>query len=193
MSTAASELSRVTRSLGQTQSREQERHVVQLYSDDAFLLDLLSRFIGGAMAVGDAAVVLATQAHHVGLAQRLKARGLDTMKPIREGRYVLLNARETLRTFMVNGWVNALHRHYRECFERGSETLLRAKIRIAVFGELVALLASRVTGLSNALTASRFAPTCREGACDEAQASPVRNPRLRLSRTEAVTHIFAGD
>src|SRR5439155_27206811 len=31
-------------------------HVVQLYTDDGFLIDVLSRFIGGALAVGDAAV-----------------------------------------------------------------------------------------------------------------------------------------
>jgi len=31
-------------------------HVVQLYTDDGFPIDVLSRFIGGALAVGDAAV-----------------------------------------------------------------------------------------------------------------------------------------
>ena len=66
----------------------QETHVVQLYSDDNLLLDALCRFIGGAIAVGDAGVVIATKAHHDGLAVRLKARGLDTAKAISQGRYV---------------------------------------------------------------------------------------------------------
>jgi hypothetical protein len=37
-------------------STGQESHVVQLYSDDGLLLDALSRFIAGAIAVGDAAI-----------------------------------------------------------------------------------------------------------------------------------------
>src|ERR1700693_5623742 len=85
---------------------DQDGHFVQLYTDDGFLLDVLSRFIGGAIAVGDGAVVIATQAHQDGLAQRLKARGVDTAKAISQGRYVLLDANETLPSLMVNGSVD---------------------------------------------------------------------------------------
>ena len=42
-------------------------HSVQFYVDDAFLLDGLSRFIGTALGAGDAAIVLATQAHREAL------------------------------------------------------------------------------------------------------------------------------
>ena len=61
-------------SIAHTPGSGQDGHFVQLYTDDGFLLDVLSRFIGGASAVGDGAVVIATQAHQDGLAQRLKAR-----------------------------------------------------------------------------------------------------------------------
>jgi hypothetical protein len=66
-------------------SNGQQTHVVQLYSDDGLLLDVLCRFIGGAVAVGDAGVVIATKAHHEGLTTRLKARGLDTAMEERLG------------------------------------------------------------------------------------------------------------
>src|SRR5271169_2206727 len=57
-------------------------HVVQFYGEDGFLLDELSRFIGPALGAGEAAVVIATEEHREGLAQRLKAWGLDTAKAV---------------------------------------------------------------------------------------------------------------
>jgi PAS domain S-box-containing protein len=120
----------------------QETHVVQLYSDDNLLLDVLCRFIGGAIAVGDAGVVIATKAHQDGLAIRLKALGLDTAKAISQGRYVSVDAKELLPRIMVNGQVDETH-----FIEIIGDLLTRARdatdckdSRIAVFGELVALL-----------------------------------------------------
>jgi PAS domain S-box-containing protein len=102
----------------------------------------LSRFIGGAIAVGDGAVVIATKAHQDGLAQRLKARGVDTAKAISQGRYVLLDANETLPRFMVNGSVDETR-----FTNTISDVLTQVRNaaddkdpRVAVFGELVALL-----------------------------------------------------
>jgi len=120
----------------------QETHIVQLYSDDSLFLDVLCRFIGGAVAVGDAGVVIATKAHRDGLALRLKERGLDTAKAISQGRYVPVDAEELLSRIMVKGRVNETH--FREII---GDLLTRARnssdckdSRIAIFGELVALL-----------------------------------------------------
>jgi PAS domain S-box-containing protein len=120
----------------------QETHLVQLYSDDGSLLDVLCRFIGGAIAVGDAGIVIATKAHHEGLAARLKARGLDSANAISQGRYILVDAEEALPRILRNGQVDET------LFNQiTGELLMRARAatdckesRIAVFGELVALL-----------------------------------------------------
>src|SRR6202162_2317939 len=148
-------------SIAHTPGSDQEGHFVQLYTDDGFLLDVLSRFIGGAIAVGDGAVVIATRAHQDGLAQRLKARGIDTTKEISQGRYVLLDANETLPRLMVNGSVDETR-----FMNTISDALTQVRnaaddkdSRVAVFGELVALLwadgesleALRVEGLWNNL------------------------------------------
>lgn len=117
-------------------------HLVQLYSDDSFLLEVVSQFVSGALALGDSAVVIATGTHREGLPYRLNARGVDADKVIRQGRLILLDAEEVLSKFMVNGAADE------ELFARFvSEVLLRARnaslnhdSRIAVFGELVALL-----------------------------------------------------
>src|SRR5690349_22888654 len=78
-------------------------HSVQFYEDDSFLLDELSRFIGAALGAGDAALVIATQAHCEELARLLTARGLNLARPIAQGRYVVLDAAETLAKFMRHG------------------------------------------------------------------------------------------
>ena len=75
-------------------------HAVQFYSEDKSLLDELSRMIGTALGAGDGAIVIATKAHRDGLAQRLQALGLDTARAIEQGRYVVLDAAETLAKFM---------------------------------------------------------------------------------------------
>jgi PAS domain S-box-containing protein len=129
-------------SLAYTPSHDHDGHVVQLYTDDGFLIDVMSRFIGGALAVGDAAVVVATASHRTELERRLSAQGLDTAKATLQGRYVTLDASETLPRFMVNGSVD--ERRFNDIFD-GVLTQARSAIdgedcRIAVFGELVALL-----------------------------------------------------
>jgi PAS domain S-box-containing protein len=143
MSTATSSPSiELIPSLAQTPSHDHDGHVVQLYTDDGFLMDLLSRFIGGALAVGDGAVVVATASHRRELQRRLSARGLDTAKAALRGRYVTLDASEILPKFMVNGSVDE------SCFDdifdgvltQVESTLDGDGCRTAVFGELVALL-----------------------------------------------------
>src|SRR5438552_178320 len=127
---------------GQSLGREKGGHAVQLYSDDAFLLEILTGFIGGALSAGDGALVVATRAHADSLEQRLRQRGLDTGMAIRQGRYIVLDARELLPRFMVNDSVD--ERRFTEVI-RTALTQIRdagpqANRRIAVFGELVALL-----------------------------------------------------
>src|SRR5713101_7047413 len=119
-----------------------DTHLVQLYSDDGLLLDVLCRFIGGAIAVGDGGVVIATKAHLDGLGARLRARGFDTATAISHGRYVPVDAEETLPRIMANGQVDETR--FNEII---GDLLTRARTaadcpdsRIAVFGELVALL-----------------------------------------------------
>jgi signal transduction histidine kinase len=116
-------------------------HSVQFYADDSFLLDGLSRFIGTALGAGDAAIVVATQAHREALERRLQARGLSTAKSIRQGRYIILDAAETLQKFMVEGFPDAAR--FREVL---SNVVVRARgaveqgARVVAFGEMVALL-----------------------------------------------------
>src|SRR2546423_6971579 len=82
-------------------------HSVQFYSDDTFLLDETSRFIGSALGAGDAGLVIATQAHREGLARRLGAHGLDPAHARTQGRYVAMDAATTPATIMRDWWPGA--------------------------------------------------------------------------------------
>jgi len=82
---------------------DRNAHMTQFYTDETFLLDELSRFIGAALVAGEAAVVIATKAHRDGLSQRLHSRGLELAPAISQGRYIALDAAETLAMFMVDG------------------------------------------------------------------------------------------
>ena len=114
-------------------------HVVQFYESDAFLLDAVGEFIGTGLRAGDAGIVVATEAHREGLEDRLRAYGVDVVVAREGGRYVALDATETLSQFMVEGAPNP---------ERFAGVLggmvARAAAggrRVRIFGEMVALLA----------------------------------------------------
>jgi PAS domain S-box-containing protein len=117
-------------------------HVVQFYSDDSFLLEGLSRFIGSALGAGDAAIVIATEAHRNELTLRLQALGLDTVRSSKQGRFISLDAAETLSKFMVDGWPDEarFEQTIGGVLRRVTSAVRGAQPRVAAFGEMVALL-----------------------------------------------------
>ncbi|HEY2459560.1 MAG TPA: PAS domain S-box protein [Candidatus Acidoferrum sp.] len=120
-------------------------HVVQFYTDDSFLLDALSRFVGTALGAGDAAVVIATKAHRQGLAERLKSRGLDIPAITKSGRYTALDASETLAKFFIDDQLDSalFTEIIGGTIERATAAAEGESPRVVAFGEMVALLWQR--------------------------------------------------
>src|SRR5262249_37270233 len=81
----------------------QSTHSAQFYEGDAFLIDAMGRSIGPALEAGEGAVVIATEAHRRQLTERLTTRGLSVSNLLSEGRFVSLDAAETLSKFMSEG------------------------------------------------------------------------------------------
>lgn len=121
---------------------EHHAHVVQFYTDDRFLLDELSHFIGAALAAGNSAVVIATKGHENNLSERLTSQGVDLAKAVADGRYVVLDAAETLARFMVGGLPDALR--FAEILggviARAASAATDENHRVVAFGEMVAPL-----------------------------------------------------
>lgn len=78
------------------------RHDVGFYLDDRAFLDDLTRFIGTALTCGNAALVVATEAHREGLVPRLQAHGVDIAKAIEQRRYIALDATAIMSSLTVN-------------------------------------------------------------------------------------------
>jgi signal transduction histidine kinase len=115
-------------------------HDVQFYADDNFLLASLVPFVGESLKRKGAAIVVATKAHRDGLVQRLEANGVPLGAAIQQGRYIALDAAQTMAAFMKGGMPD------KALFTRvvGDVVTWAAGAanegKVAIFGEMVALL-----------------------------------------------------
>lgn len=123
-------------------SRGQFAHVVRFYADDSSYLDALYRSVEAALKSGGAALVIATEAHRVGIASRLKESGLDAARAIEGGRLVFLDAAETLSRYMSGcmpdpvSFANVIGVQ----IERARRTTENGSGQVSAFGEMVAVL-----------------------------------------------------
>ncbi|MEK6279853.1 MAG: ATP-binding protein [Acidobacteriota bacterium] len=113
-------------------------HFVQFYEADGFLLNSLSGFVGTAINSGDAAIVVATKSHRDGLDELLRANGLDVTNAVACGRYVSLDAAETLSKFMIDGLPEA--GRFNDVLGGVLASVTDGRSRVRAFGEMVALL-----------------------------------------------------
>ena len=117
-------------------------HSVQFYEEDSYLLEGLGRFIGAAILAGDAALIITTESHRDGLLTLLGSRGLDLKLAMSEGRFLTFDAAEMLTKFMVDGTPDAalFAEVTGNLIARLASTESGETRRVAVFGEMVALL-----------------------------------------------------
>jgi DNA-binding NarL/FixJ family response regulator len=117
-------------------------HDAVFYSDDQQLLDRLSGFVKAALNAGNAAIVVATSAHRESLMQSLEAYGGDMVAAVQQGRYITMDAADTISSFMVNGMPDSVRflRCFAELIAQATNAALEKHPRIAVFGEAADLL-----------------------------------------------------
>jgi PAS domain S-box-containing protein len=117
-------------------------HTVQFYEDDSFLIDDVARLVGSSLFGGNSAVVIATKAHRDSLTEHLRARGFDPATAIGQGRFLILDASETLAEFMIDGQPDPAR--FLSFMDRLLTQLHAAAqgnhTQVAAFGEMVALL-----------------------------------------------------
>jgi DNA-binding NarL/FixJ family response regulator len=118
------------------------RHEAGFYSDDRFVLDDLTQFIGAALKAGNAAIVVATESHRDSLLPRLQAYGLDIGAAIEQGRYIALDAADALPTFMLNGMPDSvlLVKLLGDLIETAAKAAKGEQPRVSIFGEMCHLL-----------------------------------------------------
>jgi signal transduction histidine kinase/ActR/RegA family two-component response regulator len=115
-----------------------DEHFVQFYESDGFLLNSLSGFIGAAINNGMPAVVVATKAHRDGLDELMRANAVDVNNALASGKYVSLDAAETLSKVMIEGLPEP--RRFNEVLGGVISSVTDGRSRVRAFGEMVALL-----------------------------------------------------
>ncbi|MEX0957965.1 MAG: MEDS domain-containing protein [Burkholderiales bacterium] len=115
-------------------------HFARFYEDDVSFSEVLIGYLGNGLEDGESCIVLATKPHREILEERLRGRvRLKAADATYGGRYLALDAAETLASIMVDGWPDE---------ERFRETIggLIAQARkagngqVRLFGEMVNLL-----------------------------------------------------
>ena len=77
-------------------------HAVRFYQDEESLCRIVADFLADGLAAGQPALVVATPGQRAGIMEELRARHIDIADVQAAGDLLLLDARETLSSFMVD-------------------------------------------------------------------------------------------
>jgi CheY-like chemotaxis protein len=113
-------------------------HFVQFYENDEFLVASAADFIVSALRDNGSSIIAVTPEHRIAIEQKLIASSIDVGEAESTGRYVALDARETLSRFMVGGSVDM--QRFDEFVGCAIGRLTKSGQRLHAFGEMVALL-----------------------------------------------------
>jgi DNA-binding NarL/FixJ family response regulator len=117
-------------------------HQVGFYSDDEDLLAAITQFVGRALNIGNAAIVIATESHRDSLLARLQNYGVRIDSAVEQGRYITRDAAGALSTVMADSEIDDVHFFavFDEVIRRAAEAATAGQCRVAIFGECVHLL-----------------------------------------------------
>jgi len=82
-------------------------HAVRFYENKASLCRTVADFLAEGFRENQPGLVLATHAHTIGVLDQLRARNVDVDRLKATGELLLVDARDTLATFMVDGMPDA--------------------------------------------------------------------------------------
>ena len=115
-------------------------HAVQFYGNDRSLFTTVGRFLAEGLIAGQPGVIIATEFHRKAILHQLKERLIDVPSARRIGDLVLLDADQTLTTFMVGGMPDPalFRRHVGDLLD---QTLRgREHTSVRAYGEMVDVL-----------------------------------------------------
>jgi len=119
-------------------SKPKPGHLVQFYRSSDNLLAQLGEFVGCGLRSGDNCLIIATPDHLEGLNNELKKHGHGINRAQQTGRFVVLDAKETLNQIMVNNLPD--RNQFFQVIGSLVENFVQTNKPIRAFGEMVALL-----------------------------------------------------
>ena len=115
-----------------------EEHLVEFYESEPFLHATVAGFVVSALREHDAAIVVASAEHREAFALAIRAGGIDLDAAVEEGRYLALDAAETLAKLMVGGAPDPTR--FAEVLGSAMDFAADNGREVRVYGEMVALL-----------------------------------------------------
>jgi DNA-binding NarL/FixJ family response regulator len=117
-------------------------HMAQFHANDSLFLDEVSQFIGATLGSGELVAAAVTEPTRLGIAQRLRDRGMELDVMTTKGQYIVMDAAESLPQFMRDGRPDA------NCLADIVDSLDRLRLsythgpqsRLTVFGEMAVIL-----------------------------------------------------
>jgi hypothetical protein len=115
-------------------------HHVEFYEGESFIFDPVARFFADGLRAGQPLVLISTADHRDGIATALSSLGFEMQVAEADGRFMWLDARETLSRFMVDGMPDA--QLFRSVLGQALEQCRagREHMTIRAFGEMVDIL-----------------------------------------------------
>jgi len=115
-------------------------HTVQFYGDETELYKTIGLFLSEGLVAGQPAIVIATPDHNTAIQDALGAHLIDVARARHLGDLVMLDAEDTLGTFMHNGMPDTI------LFQRHVGALMEQTVRgrgqtpLRAYGEMVDVL-----------------------------------------------------
>ena len=125
-------------------------HAVRFYENQESLCKLVADFLGEGVATGKPALIIGTPEHNAGILKELKSRHFDLEAMTAAGDLLVLDARQALSEFMVDGLPDA--GRFKELATVALDRLCRGRedCTIRAYGEMVDVLWK--DGLTSAAT-----------------------------------------
>ena len=115
-------------------------HAVQFYGDESELFSTIGTFLSEGLVSGQPAIVIATPAHNDAILDALRSHLIDVARARHLGDLVMLDAEETLGTFMHHGMPDS------KLFQRAIGDQIEQTVRgrgrtpLRAYGEMVDVL-----------------------------------------------------
>jgi hypothetical protein len=117
-----------------------EYHAVRFYESERALSQIVAKFLSDGFASGSPGVVVATPGLRGALIRELTASSLDVVQLQRSNDLILLDADETLTTFMVDGQPDAAKFNDSICEVITRACRGREDCTVRIFGQMVDVL-----------------------------------------------------
>jgi hypothetical protein len=115
-------------------------HAVRFYENEKSLAQMVAEFLADGLNDGEPGMVVATPAQRAAISRALIVRGVDVVSLQRSGDLVLLDAENTLSSFMKNDTLDAKAFRDRMCTLIDGACRGRTNCIVRVYGQMVDVL-----------------------------------------------------